>query len=478
MPSRFQNLVNAFLLGGGRQRRGGLHQLGEAEDRVERAAELMTHAREEIRFRQIGSLGGRLGALELDVLVTQALIELLLLGFNLFPRGVIGADQQIADHGALGAAQRGHRNDRRKAAAVLANVGQFVDVLDPARGLENQRLEAWGNGGGQLGAQGRGARDDFLRVRNIGGGDLVNHVVGYITEHAFSAYIEDLNDASLVGRDAGEVGAVENRILQRAGFNQGLFGLFACGVIGADQQIADDRAVIVTQRRDRNDCRKAAAVLANVGQFVDVLDPARGLKNQRLEAWGNGGGQLGAQGRGARDDFLRVGNIGGGDLVDHVGGYITEHAFSAYIEDLNDASLVGRDAGEVGAVENRILQRAGFNQGLFGLFACGVIGADQQIADDRAVIVTQRRDRNDCRKAAAVLANVGQFVDVLDPARGLKNQRLEAWGNGGGQLGAQGRGARDDFLRVGNIGGGDLVDHVGGYITEHAFSAYIEDLND
>jgi hypothetical protein len=40
----------------------------------------------------------------------------------------------------------------------------------------------------------------------------------------------------------------------------------------------------VAQRRDRHDRREAAAVLADVGQLVDVLDAARGLEDQRLEA--------------------------------------------------------------------------------------------------------------------------------------------------------------------------------------------------
>ena len=40
----------------------------------------------------------------------------------------------------------------------------------------------------------------------------------------------------------------------------------------------------VAQRRDRHDGRKAAAILADVGQLVDILDPARGLENQCLKA--------------------------------------------------------------------------------------------------------------------------------------------------------------------------------------------------
>ena len=54
--------------------------------------------------------------------------------------------------------------------------------------------------------------------------------------------------------------------------------LLASGVVRADQQVADDCVLRVAQRRDRYDCREAAAVLTDVGQLVDVLDAARGLK--------------------------------------------------------------------------------------------------------------------------------------------------------------------------------------------------------
>lgn len=50
------------------------------------------------------------------------------------------------------------------------------------------------------------------------------------------------------------------------------------------------------------------------------------------------------------------------DFVDHIFGVVTEHAFGTHVEYLDDAVFVGRDAGEVGAVENRVLQRAGFEQ--------------------------------------------------------------------------------------------------------------------
>ena len=107
-------------------------------------------------------------------------------------------------------------------------------------------------------------------------------------------------------------------------------------------------------------------------------------------------------------------------LFDHLGGRVAEHALGPDVEDLNDALLVGGDAREVGAVENGVLQGACLEQRLFCLFARGIIGADQQIADDCTLIVSQRRYRNDSRKTAAVLADIRQLVDVLDPRAALK----------------------------------------------------------
>ena len=75
MPSRLEDLVDAFLLGGRWRRRIGLHQLGETEDRVERGAQLMAHAGKKIRFREVGFFRYDLGALQLDVLLLQHLIQ-------------------------------------------------------------------------------------------------------------------------------------------------------------------------------------------------------------------------------------------------------------------------------------------------------------------------------------------------------------------------------------------------------------------
>ena len=107
---------------------------------------------------------------------------------------------------------------------------------------------------------------------------------------------------------------------------------------------------------------KAAAVLADVGQLVDVFDAARRLEHQRLEAGRDRRAELEAERLGARDQFLRVGNVGRRDLVHHVGGGVAEHPLGADVEDLDDALGVGGDAREIGAVEDRALQRARLQQ--------------------------------------------------------------------------------------------------------------------
>ena len=78
-----------------------------------------------------------------------------------------------------------------------------------------------------------------------------------------------------------------------------------------------------------------------------------------------------AQGLGARDHFLRIGDIGRRDLVHHVGGGVAQHPLGADVEDLDDTLLVGGDAREVGAVEDRVLQGARLQQRLLHEFAGG-----------------------------------------------------------------------------------------------------------
>ena len=150
------------------------------------------------------------------VLVAEALIELHPFLFDLLACGVVGADQQVPDDRILGIAQRGNRDDGGKAALVLPDVSQLVDVLDAARGLEYQRFEARSNLGSDFHAQGSGACYDFLRIGDIRGSDLVHHFRRGVAKHALGADVEDLNYAFGVGGDAGKIGAVEDCVLQSA----------------------------------------------------------------------------------------------------------------------------------------------------------------------------------------------------------------------------------------------------------------------
>ena len=62
IPSCLDDLLQPFILDVGRRRRAGLHQLGEAQDRIQRAAQLMAHAGQKIRFREVGFLRRHPGA--------------------------------------------------------------------------------------------------------------------------------------------------------------------------------------------------------------------------------------------------------------------------------------------------------------------------------------------------------------------------------------------------------------------------------
>ena len=220
-----------------------------------------------------------------------------------------------------------------------------------------------------------GASDQFLRIGNIGRRDLVHHFGGRVTQHTLGTDVENLDDALRIGGDAREVGAVENGALQCPRLEQCLFRLLARGVVGANEQIADDSVVGIAQRRHRHHRRKPAAILADIGQLVDVLDPARGLEHQRLEARRDRRSKFGAESMGARDQFLRIGNIGRRDLVHHFGGRVPQHTLGTDVENLDDALRIGGDAREVGAVENCALQCPRLEQRLFRLLAHAVVGA-------------------------------------------------------------------------------------------------------
>src|SRR5688572_16568126 len=58
------------------------------------------------------------------------------------------------------------------------------------------------------------------------------------------------------------------------------------------------------------------------------------------------------------DHFLRIGDVGGSDLIDDLRRGVSEHALGPDVEELDDALLIRGDARKVRAVENCVLQRA------------------------------------------------------------------------------------------------------------------------
>src|SRR6202012_4793242 len=112
-----------------------------------------------------------------------------------------------------------------------------------------------------------------------------------------------------------------------------------------------------------DDGGERGSILAEVGELVDVFDAARGFEDEGFYAGGDQGVELEAEGDGAGDDLLGIGDVGGGKLVQDFGGGVAEHAFGADVEDLDDAVGVGGDAGKVGAVEDGTLQGAGLEEG-------------------------------------------------------------------------------------------------------------------
>ena len=117
-----KDLVDARLLVGRGHGRVGLHELRKAENGIERRAQFMAHAREEVRLRQVGLLRGVLGVLELrqtildlGKLLLDLLIELLDLLLGHHQTVLVELPLLLTD---LSAAER-----RRRARAALALVG-------------------------------------------------------------------------------------------------------------------------------------------------------------------------------------------------------------------------------------------------------------------------------------------------------------------------------------------------------------------
>ena len=124
--------------------------------------------------------------------------------------------------------------------------------------------------------------------------------------------------------------------------------------------------VSVTALRDAQD--------AIIGYLLIGTDnTARCLEDQGLKTGRNRGSKLEAQCFSSGDNFLRIGNVGRGNFVHHVGGRVAQHPFGADVENLNDPLGISGDTRKVGAVENRALQRPRLEQRLFLLFSSGRI---------------------------------------------------------------------------------------------------------
>ena len=141
------------------------------------------------------------------------------------PASPEGLNQQVTDDVGIRVAQRGNGHDRREAAAVLADVGQFVDVFNAARGLEGQRLKARGDRRSQFKAERLGTGHHLLRIVYVAGVDAVDHLGGQVAQHAFRPHIEELDDPFFVRRDDREIGAGQDRVLQGARLEQCLLAV-------------------------------------------------------------------------------------------------------------------------------------------------------------------------------------------------------------------------------------------------------------
>ena len=336
MPAGDLDLPDIVALAG---RQLGLQgQVGHPDDGIHRGADLVAHVGQEIRFGEVGVFRRRLGVLQLDGPLLQHLIE------NLALRDVTrGGEHPLQDPVAIveGGGIQGHHG--------------FLAVPD-AHGelIVGDLLVAQHEFDDCLGPLGIG--EVFLERR------ADQFVAGAVGER-LHLFVDVGDDTGRVGGHQGvdigfEQGARVELLVAQALTKLLLFrlDLLAGRVVGADQQITDNGAVLVAQGRHRHHRRKAAAVLPDIGQFVDVLNAARGLEHQGLEARRDRGAEFGAECSGAGDQLLRVGNIGRGDPVQHLVGGIAQHAFRADVEDLDNALGIGGDTREIGAVENRALQ--------------------------------------------------------------------------------------------------------------------------
>ena len=216
----------------------------------------MAHARQKIRFCKVGFFRSRLGADQLDVVGLQNLVELFALrditrcGEHTLQRpSTVIKRRSVVGHHRLFAIQGARRE------FVIGNLVFSQYLVD-----------------GRLGPVG-------IREIALKGGAY--QFIPRATRECFHLLVRIGNDAKRIGgHQCVDVGfnqraRIELLVAQTLVKLLSLFpNQFAGGIVGADEQVADDGVVVVAQRGDRHDHRKTAAVLADIRQLVNVLDTA------------------------------------------------------------------------------------------------------------------------------------------------------------------------------------------------------------
>ena len=190
----------------------------------------MAHAREEIRFREIGFLRRELGAVQREVRLLQRLVE------NFSLRNVAGRRKHTLQGAVAIVEGRGVVGHHR----LLAVPGAGGELIVGERGFTQHAFNAG------LGTRGIGEvvlerRTDQLVARAAGEG--------------LHLFVDVGNDAGGIGRDEG----VDVRFDQRPGIEllvaQALIEPFllalesiAQGVVGADEQVTDDARRCVSRK--------------------------------------------------------------------------------------------------------------------------------------------------------------------------------------------------------------------------------------
>ena len=297
---------------------------GHAEDAVHRGANFVAHVGQEGTLGQVGGFGEGACLGELCGAGGHQFLQMVAVALEFFAEPLLFGDvtDVALDHPGV--------------AGQIDVADEFHVSLLPLRGFQRQVVVAHIFLLLQI-------QEFFLVCRNVLEEAQVPDV---LLPNVIERVAQHLGDEWIRVNDHARLGVQDQNAVLRS-FEQASVTLFqrlrslARGVVGADQQVADDGLLLVTQRRDRHHRREAAAVLADLGQFVDVLDAARGLEHQGLEARPDSGSEFDAQGRGAGDQFLWIRDVGRRDLVHHLGGGVAQHALRADVEELDDTLGVG-----------------------------------------------------------------------------------------------------------------------------------------